>query len=102
MHRDRRPEALGDLGVLPDETLCSILESLSPRDVARLACVSSVMYVLCNEEPLWMSLCLKGASGLLQYQGCWKKTTLLHKVQLFIFVQEIIPMSYHIGVVSCR
>ncbi|KAL1344644.1 hypothetical protein HN51_018514 [Arachis hypogaea] len=82
VHRDRRPEALGDLGVLPDETLCSILESLSPRDVARLACVSSVMYVLCNEEPLWMSLCLKGASGLLQYQGCWKKTTLLHNENL--------------------
>ncbi|MED6162934.1 hypothetical protein PIB30_075162 [Stylosanthes scabra] len=37
-----------------------------------------VMYILCNEEPLWMNLCLKGASDLLQYRGSWKKTTLLH------------------------
>ncbi|KAJ1386189.1 JmjC domain [Sesbania bispinosa] len=35
-----------------------------------------VMYILCNEEPLWASLCLKGASGLLQYKGSWKKTAL--------------------------
>jgi len=38
----------------------------------------SVMYTLCNEEPLWMSLCLKGTSGSLQYKGSWKKTV-LHK-----------------------
>lgn len=36
------------------------------------------MYILCNEEPLWMILCLKGSSGLIQYQGSWKKTA-LHK-----------------------
>ncbi|XP_027364189.1 F-box protein At1g78280 isoform X2 [Abrus precatorius] len=74
--RDRRTEALGDLRALPDEILCAILERLTPRDAARLACVSSVMYILCNEEPLWMSLCLKGASGLLQYKDSWKKTAL--------------------------
>ncbi|RDX72118.1 F-box protein [Mucuna pruriens] len=76
--RDRRTDALGDLRVLPDEILCAILERLTPRDAARVACVSSVMYILCNEEPLWMSLCLKGASGLVQYRGSWKKTV-LHK-----------------------
>ncbi|XP_054788759.1 lysine-specific demethylase JMJ21 isoform X2 [Prosopis cineraria] len=77
--RDRRADALGDLRVLPDEIICSILEELTPRDVARLACVSSVMYLLCNEEPLWMILCLKGASGLLQYKSSWKKTALHHE-----------------------
>lgn len=74
--RDRRPEALGNLRVLPDEILCAILASLSPRDVARLSCVSSVMYILCNEEPLWMSLCLNNITRQLQYKGSWKKTTL--------------------------
>lgn len=74
--RDRRTVALGDLRVLPDEILCAILERLTPRDAARVACVSSVMYILCNEEPLWMSLCLKGASGLFQYKDSWKKTAL--------------------------
>ncbi|KAH1245212.1 F-box protein [Glycine soja] len=74
--RDRRADALGDLRVLPDEILCSILERLTPRDAARVSCVSSVMYILCNEDPLWMSLCLKGASGFLQYKGSWKKTAL--------------------------
>lgn len=38
--------------------------------------IRSVMYILCNEEPLWMSLCLKGTFGLLQYKGSWKKTAL--------------------------
>ncbi|XP_061353382.1 lysine-specific demethylase JMJ21 isoform X2 [Gastrolobium bilobum] len=79
--RDRRADALGDLRVLHDEILCTILERLTPRDVARVACVSSVMYILCNEEPLWMSLCLKEVSGLLQYKGSWKKTA-LHKYNL--------------------
>lgn len=38
--KDRRPDALGDLLVLPDELLSSILERLTPRDVGRLSCVS--------------------------------------------------------------
>lgn len=37
---DRRPAALGDLRILPDEVLCAILTFLTPRDVARLSCVS--------------------------------------------------------------
>lgn len=36
----------------------------------------SAMYILCNEEPLWMSVCLKRANGQLQYRGSWKETTL--------------------------
>ncbi|KAI3751617.1 hypothetical protein L2E82_22708 [Cichorium intybus] len=74
--RDRRPDALGDFLVLPDEIVCSILTYLSPRDVARLACASSVMYIFCNEEPLWMNLCLNNENRELQYKGSWKKTTL--------------------------
>lgn len=38
--KDRRTDALGDLRVLPDEILCTILTRLTPRDVARLSCVS--------------------------------------------------------------
>lgn len=38
--KDRRPDALGDLTVIPDEIICAILVSLTPRDVARLSCVS--------------------------------------------------------------
>lgn len=38
--RDRRPDALGDFCVLPDELLCSILAALPPRTVGTLACVS--------------------------------------------------------------
>ncbi|XP_023763630.1 lysine-specific demethylase JMJ21 [Lactuca sativa] len=74
--RDRRPDALGGFHVLPDEIVCSILTLLSPRDVARLACASSVMYILCNEEPLWMNLCLNNENHELQYKGSWKRTTL--------------------------
>lgn len=41
---DRRADALGDLRLLPDEILCAIVEQLTPRDVARLACVSRYIY----------------------------------------------------------
>ncbi|KAL7085513.1 hypothetical protein ACP275_14G285000 [Erythranthe tilingii] len=74
--KDRRTDALGDLRVLPDEILCTILTKLTPRDVARLSCASSVMYILCNEEPLWMSLCLSIVNRQLEYKGSWKKTAL--------------------------
>jgi len=74
--RDRRPDALGNLRVLPDEIISDVLCYLSPRDVASLACVSSVMYVFCNEEPLWMTLCLKNASRMVEYKGSWKRTYL--------------------------
>nr|KJB14734.1 hypothetical protein B456_002G140900 [Gossypium raimondii] len=74
--KDRRVDALGNFNLLPDELICAILDYLTPRDIARLACVSSVMYIFCNEEPLWMSLCLKKVNGPLPYKGSWKKTTL--------------------------
>uniref|UniRef100_A0A0D6R5E3 JmjC domain-containing protein n=1 Tax=Araucaria cunninghamii TaxID=56994 RepID=A0A0D6R5E3_ARACU len=74
--QDRRPEGLGALQILPDEIICIILEALSPRDVAKLACVSSVLYIFCNEEPLWMKLCLENFDGTLQYRGSWKETTI--------------------------
>ncbi|KAL6650056.1 hypothetical protein ACP70R_014280 [Stipagrostis hirtigluma subsp. patula] len=71
----RREAALGDLAVLPNEVLCAVVDLLPPADIGRLACVSSVMYILCNEEPLWMSKFLS-VGGLLEYKGSWKKTTL--------------------------
>ncbi|GMJ02494.1 hypothetical protein like AT1G78280 [Hibiscus trionum] len=74
--KDRRADALGNFSRLPDELICALLDYLTPPDIARLACVSSVMYIFCNEEPLWMSLCLKKVNGPLQYKGSWKKTTL--------------------------
>ncbi|KAI3740540.1 hypothetical protein L2E82_31008 [Cichorium intybus] len=36
----------------------------------------SVIYIFCNEEPLWMNLCLNNENRELQYKGSWKKTTL--------------------------
>ncbi|KAJ3700110.1 hypothetical protein LUZ61_003815 [Rhynchospora tenuis] len=72
---DRRVDALGDLRILPDETICAILELLSPTDLGRLSCVSSVMYIFCNEEPLWMNKCFS-IGGSLEYKGSWKKTAL--------------------------
>ncbi|XP_073140432.1 lysine-specific demethylase JMJ21 isoform X2 [Henckelia pumila] len=84
----RRVEALGDLRVLPDEILCAILVNLTPRDVARLSCVSSVMYILCNEEPLWMNLCLRIVTRQLEYKGSWKKTA-LHQLDLpLVYIEE--------------
>ncbi|XP_020593236.1 F-box protein At1g78280 [Phalaenopsis equestris] len=84
--RDRRPDALGHLSVLPDELICVILEHLSSSDLVRLSCVSSVLYVLCNEEPLWMNLCLRDG-GQFEYKGSWKRTT-LYRQNLCIKIDE--------------
>ncbi|XP_024388879.1 lysine-specific demethylase JMJ21 isoform X3 [Physcomitrium patens] len=76
--RDRRPDALGDFCVLPDETLCSIIASLPPRTVGVLACVSSVFYIFCDEEPLWMDLCLDlYHGGYLDFEGSWRQSALI-------------------------
>lgn len=40
------------------------------------------MYILCNEEPLWMSLCLGIINRELEYRGSWKKTILDQYVSL--------------------
>jgi hypothetical protein len=50
---------------------CDIMLILKP--------LASVMYILCNEEPLWMSKCLS-IGGPLEYKGSWKKTTLCRYV----------------------
>jgi hypothetical protein len=36
---------------------------------------NSVMYIFCNEEPLWMNKCFS-AGGLLEFKGSWKSTAL--------------------------
>ncbi|GFP93353.1 F-box protein at1g78280 [Phtheirospermum japonicum] len=92
--KDRRTDALGDLRVLPDEILCTILTGLTPRDVGRLSCVSSVMYILCNEEPLWMSLCLNVVNRQLEYKGSWKKTA-LHQLGLLHKYNESCKQTLH-------
>lgn len=43
--KDRRAEGLGNLQVLPDELICSILDNLTPRDVVRFACVSRFAHI---------------------------------------------------------
>ncbi|KAL0917493.1 hypothetical protein M5K25_012558 [Dendrobium thyrsiflorum] len=84
--RDRRPDALGHLRVLPDELICAILEHLSSFDLGRLSCVSSVLYIFCNEEPLWMTLCLRDG-GQFEYRGSWKRTA-LYRQNLCIKIGE--------------
>ncbi|KAJ7561350.1 hypothetical protein O6H91_03G025100 [Diphasiastrum complanatum] len=81
--QDRRRDALGNFHILSDEIICRILGMLEPRAVGFLACASSVFYVFCNEEPLWMQLCLEAHEGPLLYKEFWKQTTLekLHLVE---------------------
>ncbi|KAK6938138.1 F-box domain [Dillenia turbinata] len=56
-YRDRRADALGDLKVLPDELICAVLENLTCRDIARLACVSrsslQFSFILWIRDPLF-------------------------------------------------
>lgn len=53
---------------------------------AKMTCprtLFSVMYILCNEEPLWMSQCLRDG-GQLEFRDTWKKTT-LHRLSRLAF-----------------
>lgn len=52
--KDRRLDALGDLRIIPDEILCAILVYLTPRDVARLSCVSRSQFLSFNYSILFM------------------------------------------------
>ncbi|KAH7295900.1 hypothetical protein KP509_27G069900 [Ceratopteris richardii] len=73
---DNRASGLGLFCVLSDELICEILELLSAEDIGKLACVSRVFNIFCNEEPLWMKLCMQNLDGLLKYVGSWKGTVL--------------------------
>ncbi|KAK3025936.1 hypothetical protein RJ639_040852 [Escallonia herrerae] len=114
--RDRRPDGLGDLRVIPDEILCAILVALTPRDINYMkkqrikagVCQESpgkaqtVMYILCNEEPLWMHLCLKNLKHQLEYKGSWKKTTLHQYVLILsLFLHASIFVLEFVVVIFC-
>eukprot|EP00897_Mesotaenium_endlicherianum_P007019 jgi/Mesen1/6345/ME000328S05633 len=73
---DRRPGALGGLAVLPDEIVNKIIGLLPVSDVLRLACVSSILNVFCNEEPLWLQLCMAEQDGDLVFRSSWRQTVL--------------------------
>ncbi|CAM6089280.1 unnamed protein product [Calypogeia fissa] len=76
-HPNRREIALGMFHVLSDDYLmCKIISLLLPQDIGKLACVSSIFNILCDEEPLWMQVCLETHEGLLDYKGTWKLTAL--------------------------
>lgn len=61
--------SLGALFVLPDYLLNLILLHLETEDdLARLACTSRVLRVLCYEEPLWIWFCFKNHDGRISFQ----------------------------------
>lgn len=63
-----RQRSLGALHILPDHLLSYVLYCLDLEDVCRLTCSSRLLQVLCCEEQLWVSLCLKAHSAPLTYQ----------------------------------
>ncbi|GAQ84534.1 Phosphatidylserine-specific receptor PtdSerR [Klebsormidium nitens] len=78
----RRNSGLGNLRVLTDDIICRILGGLHMQEVERLACVSSVFYIFCNDEPLWMRLCLGTPSDKpMVYHGTWKQTALARRAE---------------------
>lgn len=72
--RDRRPDALGDFNRLSDEIVCSILNLLSPRDVARLACASRFLFIFLlfrfNSLISFCSLCVQVGELINYVNGC--------------------------------
>ena len=78
---NRRDGNLGPfLRQLCDETLMNLLEYLDEESLLRLGCCSPVLYVLCNEEPLWRQIChLKHGFGF-RFLGTWKETARSTKV----------------------
>lgn len=74
MERGGRRIGLGNLCVLDDKLLLRIFEILADEDLVRTNSTSHAFYVLCNEEKLWMKLCLERFGGKFSFQGTWKST----------------------------
>ncbi|CAI7793324.1 unnamed protein product [Closterium sp. NIES-54] len=74
---DRRTVALGALAVLPDEVIDNIIGRLGTKDLMAAACVSSVLYVFCMEEPTWLAACFREYKGeVLRFDRSWRQTVL--------------------------
>ncbi|GJP47702.1 hypothetical protein CLOM_g6874 [Closterium sp. NIES-68] len=74
---DRRSVALGALAVLPDDVIDNIIRRLGPKDLMAAACVSSVLYVFCVEEPTWLAACFREYKGeVLRFDASWRQTVL--------------------------
>ena len=54
-----RTPGLGELAVLPDELLLSLLYALPAAALGRLACVSRAAYVCAHTQELWKALSLQ-------------------------------------------
>lgn len=59
------------------------------------------MYILCNEEPLWMTKCLS-IGGPLEYKGSWKKTTLCRYVQIQALQHLAMFHLFMLAILSCK
>nr|GMD91250.1 F-box protein At1g78280 isoform X1 [Ipomoea batatas] len=75
---DRRFSALGGLRILPDEILCAILTYLSPRDVARVACVSRMDLPIESDILCQKPLRFDGFNSLFLYRRLYRCYTTLN------------------------
>ncbi|KAG7400439.1 hypothetical protein PHYBOEH_005814 [Phytophthora boehmeriae] len=72
----RQPALAGSaFASFSDELLAYLTLFYEPKELLRLSEVNSVFYVFCQEDPLWMSQCLRLCSGDFSYHHNWKLTT---------------------------
>lgn len=58
-----------------DELLAYLTLFCEPAELLQLSETNSVFYVFCQEDPLWMSQCLRLHNGDFSYHRNWKLTT---------------------------
>ncbi|PKA49531.1 F-box protein [Apostasia shenzhenica] len=80
--RDRRPDALGDFCVLPDELICTLLELLSPSDIGRLSCVSRKNFYTKTEVSQKHPLQFDGFNSVFLYRRWYRCFTSLDMFSL--------------------
>ncbi|CAI5732321.1 unnamed protein product [Hyaloperonospora brassicae] len=60
---------------LSDELIAYFTLFFEPLDLLQLSHVNSVFYVFCQEDPLWMTQCLRLHNGNFSFYHNWKLTT---------------------------
>lgn len=65
---------------LPDEIWRGICDHLRGEDVARVACVSTALNAVTNDEALWEKLCRKELLLRTPLRDTWKSSYLALKV----------------------
>eukprot|EP00798_Chlamydomonas_sp_ICE-L_P012076 gene12076-15187_t len=90
-----RELSLGTLSALPDHFISLQLLYLDQADISTLACCSRLLRVICQEEPLWMFMCLREhRGGRIVFEVRWRWVA---ELGTFIIRRELLKHAQRVS-----